>query len=153
MDWRLLQGRAVASDVSVALAGVVLTGFASGIVLAGFASATRALAEDPVPLVVPKATCGPNDHPETALQGQVPAALRAAGFHGFNCNLELISQSKIDAANWQTAEFREAIGNGADQGKGHGDREGRGDGDRDGRGDGDRDGRGDGDRDGTVCAY
>ena len=145
MDLRLLQGRAVASAFRVALAGVVLTGFASGIVLAGFASATRALAEDPVPLVVPKATCGPNDHPETALQGQVPAALRAAGFHGFNCNLELISQSKIDGANWQTAEFREAIGNGADQGKGHGDREGRGD--------GDREGRDDGDREGTVCAY
>src|SRR5438552_5161499 len=58
-----------------------------------------------VPLTVPKATCGPNDHPETGLQGQVPAALRAAGFRGFNCNLELIGQSKGDGANWQTAEF------------------------------------------------
>src|SRR5258708_21943037 len=151
MDLRVLQGRAVASPFRVALAGIVLTGFASGIVLAGFGSATQALAEDAVPLVVPKATCGPNDHPEIALQGQVPAALRATGFHGFNCNLELISQSKIDGANWQTAEFREAIGNGADQGKGDGDREGRGEGDRDSRGD--RDGRGDGDREGTVCAY
>jgi hypothetical protein len=60
----------------------------------------------PVPLTVPKARCGPNDHPETALQGQVPAALRAAGFHGFNCNLELIGQSRGDGANWQTTEFR-----------------------------------------------
>jgi hypothetical protein len=137
MDLRLLQGRAVASPFRVALAGIVLTGFASGIVLAGIASATQALAEDAVPLVVPKATCGPNDHPETALQGQVPAAVRAAGFHGFNCNLELLSQSKIDGANWQTAEFREANGNGADKDKGEGDREGRGE----------------GDRDGTVCAY
>src|ERR1700731_4519557 len=145
MDLRLLLGRAVASPFRVALAGIVLTGFASGIVLAGIASATQALAEDAVPLVVPKATCGPNDHPETALQGQVPAAVRAAGFHGFNCNLELISQSKIDGANWQTAEFREANGNGADQG--------RGDGDREGRGGGDRDGRGDADRDDFVCAY
>jgi hypothetical protein len=135
MDMRLLQGRAVASLFRVALAGIVL---------AGFGSATRALAEDPPSFVVPKAKCGPNDHPETALQGQVPAALRAAGFHGFNCNLELISQSKIDGANWQTAEFREA-GDGADRGKGHED--------RDGRGDRDRDGRGDGDRDDVVCAY
>ncbi len=60
-----------------------------------------------VPLTVPKATCGPNDHPETGLQGQVPAALRATGFKGFNCNLELIGQSKGDGANWQSTEFRE----------------------------------------------
>ena len=32
---------------------------------------------------VPKAVCGPGDKPENALQGQVPAALRAAGFQGF----------------------------------------------------------------------
>src|SRR5215813_10824694 len=69
---------------------------------------------------VPKASCGPNDHPETALQGQVPAALRAAGFQGFNCNLELLSQSKGDGANWQTTEYRDAIGNGGGQGKGVG---------------------------------
>jgi hypothetical protein len=41
------------------------------------------------------------------LQGQVPAALRAAGFQGFNCNLELIGQSRGDGANWQTTEFRD----------------------------------------------
>jgi hypothetical protein len=58
-------------------------------------------------LTVPKASCGAGDHPETALQGQVPAALRAAGFQGFNCNLQLIGQSKGDGANWQTAEFRD----------------------------------------------
>jgi len=74
----------------------------------------------PVPLTVAKATCGPNDHPETALQGQVPAALRASGFHGFNCNLELIAQSRGDGANWQTTEYRDAIGNGANQGRGNG---------------------------------
>ena len=28
---------------------------------------------------VPRANCGPEDNPETALQGQVPAALRASG--------------------------------------------------------------------------
>ena len=64
----------------------------------------------PIPLTVPKATCGPGDHPETALQGQVPAALRAAGFQGFNCNLELIGQSRGEGANWQTTEFKDSAG-------------------------------------------
>jgi hypothetical protein len=59
---------------------------------------------------VPKATCGPGDHPETALQGQVPASLRAAGFKGFNCNLELIGQSRGEGANWQSAEFTDKAG-------------------------------------------
>jgi hypothetical protein len=54
--------------------------------------------------------CGPNDHPETALQGQVPAYLRAAGFQGFNCNLALIGQSRGDGANWQSAEFKDHAG-------------------------------------------
>ena len=63
--------------------------------------------DTPVPRTVPKATCGPGDHPESALQGQVPAGLRAAGFTGFNCNLELIGQSRGDGANWQTAQFSE----------------------------------------------
>src|SRR6266478_8572282 len=63
-----------------------------------------------IPLTVPKATCGPNDHPETGLQGQVPAALRAAGFKGFNCNLELIGRSRGDGANWQSAEFKDKMG-------------------------------------------
>ena len=54
--------------------------------------------DDAAPLTVPKAVCGANDQPETALQGQVPAALRATGFHGFNCNLQLIGQSRGDGA-------------------------------------------------------
>jgi hypothetical protein len=62
------------------------------------------------PYNVPKATCGPGDHPETALQGQVPAALRASGFHGFNCNLELIGQSRGEGANWQSADFTDNAG-------------------------------------------
>ena len=34
---------------------------------------------------VPKvASCASGDHPEPALQGQVPAAIRANGFQGFN---------------------------------------------------------------------
>src|SRR5258705_5767768 len=63
--------------------------------------------DEPVPLTVPKAVCGSGDHPETGLQGQVSAAVRAAGFKGFNCNLELVAQSQGDGANWQTAEYRD----------------------------------------------
>jgi hypothetical protein len=93
----------------------------TGAVLTGLASATPAFAETPAPWVVPKATCGPHDHPETALQGQVPAALRASGFKGFNCNLELLSQDQIDGANWQSAEWRDRVGQG--RGDGDGDRD------------------------------
>src|SRR5205823_12648812 len=59
---------------------------------------------------VPKAVCGPADKPETALQGQVPAAMRAAGFQGFNCNLQLVGQVRGEGANWQTDEWREGRG-------------------------------------------
>jgi hypothetical protein len=65
---------------------------------------------DSVPFAVPRATCGPNDNPETGLQGQVPAALRATGFHGFNCNLELIGQYRGEGANWQTTQFTDKAG-------------------------------------------
>src|SRR5437870_5656571 len=58
-------------------------------------------------LSVAKATCGAGDKPEPDLQGQVSAATRAAGFKGYNCNLQLIAQSKGDGANWQTTEFRD----------------------------------------------
>src|SRR6202030_4510485 len=63
-----------------------------------------------VPLTVTKAVCGLEDHAETALQGQVPAPLRASGFQGFNCNLKLVGQSRGDGANWQTAEFKDRMG-------------------------------------------
>src|SRR5437762_11387137 len=66
--------------------------------------------DKPIPLTVPKSVCGPHDNPETALQGQVPAAMRAAGFKGFNCNLELLGQSKGDGANWQTTQFKQRSG-------------------------------------------
>jgi len=77
----------------------------SGAVI-GFA-AEESESSDAGPRTVPKAVCGPEDRPETGLQGQVPAALRAAGFQGFNCNLKLIGQSKNDGGNWQTTEFKE----------------------------------------------
>jgi hypothetical protein len=51
-----------------------------------------------------RATCGPHDRPESALQGQVPATLRQQSrFTGFQCNLELVSQIKDEGAGWQSA--------------------------------------------------
>lgn len=76
--------------------------------------------QGPVPLTVPKAKCGPHDRAETGLQGQVPAALRAAGFQGFNCNLELVSQVRGEGANWQTTQFR-----GGDHDRGLGKKKGQ----------------------------
>jgi hypothetical protein len=59
--------------------------------------------------VVPKATCGSGDHPETALQGQVPASMRN-GFGGFNCNLEIVGQYQGEGADWSAAMFKDASG-------------------------------------------
>src|ERR1700730_4870710 len=87
-----------------------------------------ALAQKAGVAVVPRAVCGPGDHPETALQGQVPASLRASGFHGFNCNLQLIGQSRGDGANWQAAQFLEGkkAGKGNGNGNGNGNDNGNG---------------------------
>src|SRR5262245_41195934 len=59
---------------------------------------------------VPKAVCGPGDKPEEALQGQVTAAQRAAGYQGNSCNLQLLAQVRGEGANWQTDEWREGRG-------------------------------------------
>jgi hypothetical protein len=66
--------------------------------------------EGPAPLTVAKAQCGAADRPETGLQGQVPAAMRAAGFNGFSCNLELAGQNRGDGGNWQATQFRDKSG-------------------------------------------
>jgi hypothetical protein len=116
-----LYGRCVKPITSVLVAFSCLA-------FSGFGSAEKPGGGQP-PLTVPKAVCGPGDHPETDLQGQVSAATRAAGFKGYNCNLQLLGQSKGDGANWQTTEFRNRGGNGNSNGKGNGS------------------------SDGTICAY
>lgn len=63
------------------------------------------------PLTVPKvASCASGGTPETALQGQVPAALRASGFEGFNCNLKLVGQFQGEGGNWSSATFTDGAG-------------------------------------------
>jgi len=49
-----------------------------------------ALAASKQRIALARAKCGPKDRPETGLQGQIPAAERAVGFAGFNCNLEKV---------------------------------------------------------------
>jgi hypothetical protein len=75
---------------------------------AGQPTSTEA-ADDDGFRTVSKAHCNEDDHPETGLQGQVSAALRANGFKGFNCNLKLVGQVRGDGANWQTAEFKDRV--------------------------------------------
>lgn len=61
--------------------------------------------------VVPRApSCASGDTPETALQGQVPAALRQSGFGGFSCNLKLVSQLQGEGASWSAATYTDKRG-------------------------------------------
>lgn len=61
--------------------------------------------------VVPRPpSCSTGDTPETALQGQVPAALRQAGFAGFSCNLKLVSQLQGEGASWSAATYTDKKG-------------------------------------------
>ncbi len=98
-----LQRRCIAVSAVFVLSSLAQAAFAAG--NEGSEKAFFA----PVP-IVPRASCGPGDRPETGLQGQVPANLRAAGFNGFNCNLQLVGQAKGDGANWQSAEFKDRAG-------------------------------------------
>jgi hypothetical protein len=107
-----LQGWYVRQATSILIAVTGLTLSAMGIAdnLADKRKPAPAPIEEGPLMPVPKPVCGPGSNPETALQGQVPAAMRAAGFKGFSCNLQLIGQSRGDGANWQTTEWREGKG-------------------------------------------
>ena len=64
----------------------------------------------PVEFAAKVASCSNDDRPETALQGQVPAAQREAGFTGTNCNLKLVGQYQGEGGGWSTATFRDSQG-------------------------------------------
>jgi hypothetical protein len=89
------------------IAGLVA---AATVLLVGCNGGSDSPTDTAIPFTVPKATCGSTDHPETDLQGQVSAAVRAAGFTGYNCNLQLIGQSKGEGASWQHAFFQDGAG-------------------------------------------
>jgi len=65
----------------------------------------------PVGFAAKVSTCGTGDKPEAALQGQVPAAQRQAGFTGTSCNMELVGQVQGEGGTWSAATFRDARGN------------------------------------------
>ena len=94
--------------------GLMPLGLAIGLAMSGSGSnaarvsddgAAAASEEDSAIRTVPRASCSEEDNPESALQGQVPAGLRASGFKGFNCNLKLVAQSKGEGASWMHAFF------------------------------------------------
>src|SRR5580698_678380 len=54
-------------------------------------------------------SCAAGDHAEPALQGQIPAAVRATGFSGYNCNLTQVGQV-TSAAGVGLATFKDDHG-------------------------------------------
>ena len=94
---------AILGAMSLGLIGCGVGGVSSSAPPGGSAGASGDVAYFDQPM--PKAACGANDAPEAGLQGQVPAGIRAAGFAGFSCNLELVSQYAGEGASWQMAWF------------------------------------------------
>lgn len=89
---------------------VLLLAVISASLVAACGDQRGSLSTQPFP-TVPKATCQPGDHPETALQGQVPFPMRRSGaFSGFNCNLRMTGQLRGEGAGWQHAFFVDAAG-------------------------------------------
>ncbi|SAK82002.1 putative lipoprotein [Caballeronia catudaia] len=93
--------------IAVSLGTLALTGCGGGSDDTAAAAPTVSVSD----YVVPRApSCSPGDTPETALQGQVPAALRQSGFGGFSCNLKLVSQLQGEGASWSSATYTDKKG-------------------------------------------
>jgi len=103
-----IEGRCSHTVVALSLIGLsslVLSGCGGG------GGSSNTFTPPPPTATVAKATCGPGDAPESALQGQVPASLRTpGGFKGFSCNLQLVGQVRGDGASWQHAWFVDNAG-------------------------------------------
>ncbi|MFT4064077.1 hypothetical protein [Paraburkholderia sp.] len=93
--------------IALSLGLFVLTGCGGGSDDTAATTSTGSVANYVVPRVP---GCASGDTPETALQGQVPAALRQAGFGGFNCNLKLVSQLQGEGASWSAATYSDRKG-------------------------------------------
>jgi hypothetical protein len=106
----VLSGHYLIKWVTFALAALTCAALSSGAMGARESDDGEEDDGGKIPFTVPKAVCGPEDHPESGLQGQVPASLRATGFRGFSCNLQLVSQNKGEGASWQFASFNDRAG-------------------------------------------
>src|SRR3954451_8895725 len=61
---------------------------------------------------VPTATCGPGSHPETSIQGRIPAADYTSGryLQGYTCNAEAVAHEG-SSGGFKTLRYTDAQGN------------------------------------------
>jgi hypothetical protein len=69
------------------------------------ATSTKDASESITQFVAKVTSCAAGDHAEPALQGQLPAAARASGFDGYNCNLiqegQVVSPAGVGLATFK----------------------------------------------------
>src|SRR5690348_5671258 len=61
---------------------------------------------------VPTATCGPGSHPETSIQGRIPAADYTSGryLQGYTCNAEAVAHEG-SSGGFKTLRYTDSQGN------------------------------------------
>ena len=70
----------------------------SSLLLSASLASAQAISSDGFPGSIPKATCGPNDHTESGLQGATSQQERFSGDSetAYNCNLQLVGEEPQD---------------------------------------------------------
>jgi hypothetical protein len=70
----------------------------SSLLLSASLASAQAISSDGFPGSIPKATCGPNDHTESGLQGETSQQERFSGDSetAYNCNLQLVGEEPQD---------------------------------------------------------